>query len=343
MQKEYFRQTGCYLSKCIRSIQKTVNTVISTTSSSLCISIKEKYWDVQTNSLIEKMTGMNKDEILDAIYQLEHEDEEYHEGIIGILINEYDEYSASCEGDGTDSTVSDELNKLLTESDLDDLDSCLIDMKNMDRNPAAREDPIKDTPSLKSPITKSHLGKRLRQSESEPTDMIPVDMRPVVTESLAITDNTFYTETLTENPIVTELNVIGQEGSRAVIGGTHTQSIIEGRKDIIHGDVITQLITNRRQMSLKGDSFPFDKEQAQTLMLTSLVEAILACNWNIGTKSMLGASRPNHSRIFAPGMHEDISVIYNVRSTVRNDVREADKLDTTVDGPTTNERNTASS
>ena len=69
------------------------------------------------------MARMNKDNILDAIYQLKHEDEEYHEGIIGRLINEYNEYSASCEGDDTNSTVSDKLNKLLTESDLDVLDS----------------------------------------------------------------------------------------------------------------------------------------------------------------------------------------------------------------------------
>ena len=80
------------------------------------------------------------------------------------MINEYDEYSASCEVDGTDSTVSDDLIKLLTEIDLDYLDSCLIDMENMDRNPAARKDPIKNTPSLKAPITKSYLGKILRQS-----------------------------------------------------------------------------------------------------------------------------------------------------------------------------------
>ena len=156
-------------------------------------------------------------------------------------------------------------------------------------------------------------------------------MRPVVTEPLAITDSPFDTETLTENPVVTELNVIGQGGSRAVIGGTHTQSIIERREDIIHGDVITQLITNHRQMSLKGDSFPFGKYQAQSLMLTSLVEAMLARNQNIGTTSILGARRPNHSRIFAPGMHEDISGRDNARSTVRNDVREADKLNTTID------------
>ena len=73
------------------------------------------------------------------------------------------------------------------------MDSCLIDMENMDKNPATRKDPIKDTPYLKAPITKYYLGKRLRQSESEPTDMIPVDMRPVVSEPLAITENPFNT------------------------------------------------------------------------------------------------------------------------------------------------------
>ena len=76
-------------------------------------------------------------------------------------------------------------------------------MENLDKKPAARKDPIKDTPSLKAQIIKSYLGKRLRQSESEPTDMIPLDMRPVVTESLAITENPFNTEPLIENPIVT--------------------------------------------------------------------------------------------------------------------------------------------
>ena len=96
-------------------------------------------------------------------------------------------------------------------------------------------------------------------------------------------------------------------------------------------------------MSLKGDSFPFDKEQAQTLMLTYSAEAILARNRNIGTISILGEIRTNQSRIFAPGMHKDISGRDNVRSTVRNDFREADELDTTVDGPTADERNTESS
>ena len=95
-------------------------------------------------------------------------------------------------------------------------------------------------------------------------------------------------------------------------------------------------------MSLKGDYFLFDKEETPMLMLASFVEAFLARNRNIRTTSIVGARRPNHSRIFSPGMHEDISVGDNVRSNIRNDVLIADKLNTTVEGFTTDERNTAS-
>ena len=207
---------------------------------------------MQEKLLTERMDRMDKDKILEAVSQLKYEDEAYHERMIEMLIHEYDDYSLSCEGDGTDSTDSDEFKKLLTEIDLG---CCLVDMENLDKKPAARKYPIKDTPTLKAPITGCYLGKRLRQSESGPTDM-----RLVVREPLTITENPFNPEPLTENPIVTELNVIGQGGSRAVIGGTHTQSIIEGREDIIHGDAITHVITNPRQVSLKGDSFPFDPE-----------------------------------------------------------------------------------
>ena len=106
---------------------------------------------------------MDKDKICEAVSQLKHEYEAYHEWIIEMLTREYDDYSSSCEGDVTNSTDSDEItfNKLLTES-------------NLDKRPAARKDPIKDTPTLKTPITESYLGKRLRQSESGPTDMNPV-------------------------------------------------------------------------------------------------------------------------------------------------------------------------
>ena len=290
--------------------------------------LREKYWGLQAKLLTERMARIDKDKIREAVSQLKYEDEAYHERIIEMLTHEYDYYSLSCEGDVTDSTDSDEItfNKLLlTKSDFD-------------KKPAATKDPIKDTPSLKTPITGSYLVKRLCQSESGPTDM-----NSVVREPLTITENPFNPRPITENPIVTELNVIGQGVPRAVIEGTHTQSIIEGMEDIIHGDLITHMITNPSQVSLKSYSFPFDPEQAQTNMLTSLIEALLESNGNIRSTSILGASRTNQSRIFAPGMHEDISGRDNVQSTVRNDVRKADKLDTTVDGPTTDERNTASS
>ena len=103
------------------------------------------------------------------------------------------------------------------------------------------------------------------------------------------------------------------------------------------------MLTNPTQVSLGSDYFTFDPEQAQTLMVTSLIESLLASNGNIRSASILGSSRTNQSRIFDPGMHEYISGRDNVRSTVHNDVREADKLDTTVDRSTTDERNTASS
>ena len=60
--------------------------------------------------------GQNdKDKIREAVSQLKHEDEAYHERIIEMLTHKCDDYSSFCEGDVTDSTDSDEItfNKLL--------------------------------------------------------------------------------------------------------------------------------------------------------------------------------------------------------------------------------------
>ena len=103
------------------------------------------------------------------------------------------------------------------------------------------------------------------------------------------------------------------------------------------------MLTNSTQVSLGSDSFLFDPEQAKTLMVTSLVESLLTSTGNILSASMLGSSRTNQSRIFYPGMHEDISSRYDIRSTVRNDVGEADKLNTTIDGSSTDKWNKSSS
>ena len=103
------------------------------------------------------------------------------------------------------------------------------------------------------------------------------------------------------------------------------------------------MLTNPDQVLLKSDSFPFDPLQAKTLMVTSLVESFLASNGNVRSESIIGSSRPNRSRIIAPGMNEDISSRDDVRSTVQNDVDKADKVDAAVERSSTNEWNTASS
>ena len=151
---------------------------------------RERYYDIQTKILAENNVVMDKDKICKAISQIKLEDEAYHEHNIEILTNKDDDYSSPWKGDAvvlnavTNSTDSGEITFKIpaTESDLD-------------KNPAARKEPIKDTPILKAPITGYHLGKRLRQSESGPTDMNPV-----------------------VNPVVTELDFIGQGGPRAIIG-----------------------------------------------------------------------------------------------------------------------------
>ena len=71
-------------------------------------------------------------------------------------------------------------------------------------------------------------------------------------------------------------------------------------------------------------------------------ETFLACDGNVCSESIIGASRPDQSRIIAPGMNEDISSRDDVRSTVRSDVEEADKLDAAVQRSSSNEWNAAS-
>ena len=40
--------------------------------------LREKYWDVQAKLLTEKMAGMDKYKIREAVSQLKYEDEAYH-------------------------------------------------------------------------------------------------------------------------------------------------------------------------------------------------------------------------------------------------------------------------
>ena len=103
------------------------------------------------------------------------------------------------------------------------------------------------------------------------------------------------------------------------------------------------MLTNPDQVSLESDSFPFDPLQTKRLMVTSLVESFLESNGNVLLENIIGASWPDQSRIFAPGMNEDISSRDDIQSTVRNDIGEADELDATVEKSLTDEWNMASS
>ena len=49
------------------------------------------------------------------------------------------------------------------------------------------------------------------------------------------------------DPIVTGFGIIGQGGSRAIIGGSHTQNIIQGRENINLFDLV---VTNWRMQTL---------------------------------------------------------------------------------------------
>ena len=78
-------------------------------------------------------------------------------------------------------------------------------------------------------------------------------------------------------------------------------------------------------------------------MFIPLIESFLTRNGHIRTAGIIGTSRPNHSEILSPRMNEDILSGNNVTTTVRSDVRLAEKLDTTVEAFTSDKRNTESS
>ena len=94
-------------------------------------------------------------------------------------------------------------------------------------------------------------------------------------------------------------------------------------------------------MTLESDSFTFDPLKAQTLVIAPLTEPFMTSDREVRTTSVIGESRPNHSRILTPFMNKDISIGDDVLSTVRSDVGEANKLDTAVQQSSTDKRNTA--
>ena len=225
------------------------------------------------NVILDKSYGIDEDEIRRAVNHMKSEYEEEHECDIKDMVQD-DDYKSPWENkDAIGATGL----KTVTYS------------SNSDKKPAARNEPIKDTQTIKEPIKGYHLGKRFFLSEYGPTDM---------------------------DPIVTGFGIIGKGGSRTISRVSHTQSIIQGRENIIRSDVINHVLTNSGELTLECDSFLLNPLKAETLMVASLDEPFLESNGNVRLASIIGASRPNQSRIIAPGMNEDISIRDNVRSNV---------------------------
>ena len=79
-----------------------------------------------------------------------------------------------------------------------------------------------------------------------------------------------------------------------------------------------------------------------SLMFAPFLEAFLTGNRHVRTSGIVGTVRADHSGIISPIMHEDILRGNDLATTVRSDVGVIKKLDTTVDGLTTNKSNTES-
>ena len=63
---------------------------------------------------------------------------------------------------------------------------------------------------------------------------------------------------------------------------------------------------------------------------STLNEPFMESDGDVRSASIIGAIRPDQSRIIAPEMNEDSSSRNDFQSTVRSDVGESDKLDTAV-------------
>ena len=97
-------------------------------------------------------------------------------------------------------------------------------------------------------------------------------------------------------------------------------------------------------MALRCTRYILRANTLSTYICTTVCALVLICSGeHIHVKHRPATSRPDQSRIFDPGTNEYISSRYDVRSTFRNDVGKADKLDADVQQSSTDEWNTASS
>ena len=85
--------------------------------------------------------------------------------------------------------------------------------------------------------------------------------------------------------VVKRFNIIGQEGSQTISGGSHTKIIFQGGGNIIHSDVITHVLTNSGELTLESDYFSFDPLKVETLMVAPLNEPFLESD--VDVRSMI--------------------------------------------------------
>ena len=98
--------------------------------------------------------------------------------------------------------------------------------------------------------------------------------------------------TISVEPDVTGVGIIGRGGPRAISGGSITQSIIHRRTSIISSNVITHVLTDSSEMILKSDSFPFNLLNSKTLMIVHLTEPFLTCGRYVRASIEIGDSIP---------------------------------------------------
>ena len=99
-------------------------------------------------------------------------------------------------------------------------------MENMDIKPAAKNDPIKDTPYLKEPITNSYLGKRLRHCSAE---------NQIIEESES--ECNILNETLSQSDssnVTTELNYDDNIKLSANVKKSSYFNILECGRNVLH-------------------------------------------------------------------------------------------------------------
>ena len=61
-------------------------------------------------------------------------------------------------------------------------------------------------------------------------------------------------------PVIAELNLIGQGTPRSIEAGITTQTMVDRTAPEVQSDIMTHLVTDLNQMSLKSTSFPFHKK-----------------------------------------------------------------------------------